>query len=84
MQSNHTPAPWMVTINHSSRTYNIWDEDGNYHDSDILEREANRALISAAPALLEALQQWVEFAENNGGDEAYSFLAQSKAAIASI
>ena len=84
MQSNHTPAPWMVTINHSLRTYKIWDEDGNYHDSDEQEREANRSLISAAPALLEALQQWVAFAENNGGEEAYSFLAQSKALIASI
>ena len=50
-----TPAPWMVTINHSFRTYQIWDEDGNYHDSDIPEREANRALIEAAPDLLAAL-----------------------------
>ena len=50
-----TPAPWTVTINHSFRTYQIWDEDGNYHDSDIPEREANRALIEAAPELLAAL-----------------------------
>jgi hypothetical protein len=45
-----------VTINHSFRTYQIWDEDGNYHDSDIPEREANRALIEAAPFLLETLK----------------------------
>ena len=51
-----TPAPWTVTINHSFRTYQIWDEDGNYHDSDIPEREANRALIEAAPDLLDALK----------------------------
>ena len=84
MKSNHTPAPWMVTMNHSYHTYQIWDEDGNYPDSDEQELEANRSLISAAPALLEALQQWVAFAENNGGEEAYSFLAQSKALIASL
>jgi len=40
------------------------------------------ALMAAAPDLLAALTQWAEYAEQNGGDEAYSFNAATRAAIA--
>ena len=66
-----TAAPWMVTINHSDRTYKIWDEDGNYHDSDEQEREANRALIEAAPDLLDALIAALPYVETALEDRGY-------------
>ena len=81
-----TPAPWMVTINHSYRTYQIWDEDGNYHDSDISEREANRTLIAAAPDLLAVLQEIVETIDFERGatetEDAERLLIATRAAIA--
>ena len=81
-----TPAPWMVTINHSFRTYQIWDEDGNYHDSDIPEREANRTLIEAAPDLLAVLQEIVATIDFERGtletEDAERLLIATRAAIA--
>ena len=40
------------------------------------------ALMAAAPELLAVLTKWAEFAEQNGGDEAYSFNAAARAALA--
>jgi len=81
-----TPPPWLVTINHSTRTYQIWDEDGNYHDSDIPEREANRTLIEAAPDLLAVLQEIVETIDFERGtpetEDAERLLIATRAAIA--
>ena len=81
-----TAAPWTVTINHSFRTYKIWDEDGNYHDSDIPEREANRALIEAAPDLLDVLQEIVATIDFERGtpetEDAERLLIATRAAIA--
>ena len=76
-----TAAPWMVTINHSFRTYQIWDEDGNYHDSDIPEREANRSLIAACPALLAAARRCVAALAANGAPNCEA-AKEARAAIA--
>jgi hypothetical protein len=44
--------------------------------------EIPRSLIAAAQDLLAQLKHAIEFAERNGGDEAYSFLKDYRAAIA--
>jgi hypothetical protein len=80
--TQHTPGPWTVHTNFAAATYTVFDEDGNYGETDGDTLTANAALIAAAPDLLAALTQWAEFAEQNGGDEAYSFNAATRAAIA--
>jgi len=73
MESKHTPGPWIVDEvldvhqfdkNEVANVRLIHSKQGDvayvaYHsrDGDCGEREANAALIAAAPALLEALEQ---------------------------
>lgn len=48
-----------------------------------LEQERKkRKLEAAAPALLAALIKWERYGTDNGGEENYSFLAETRAAIA--
>jgi hypothetical protein len=82
MTTQHTPSPWTVHINYASANYTVFDADGNYGETDGDTLIANAALMAAAPELLAALRQWAEYAEQNGGDEAYSFNAATRAAIA--
>jgi hypothetical protein len=79
--TQHTPGPWTVHTNFATATYTVFDADGNYGETDADTLTANAALIAAAPDLLAALRQWAEYAEQNGGDEAYSFNAATRAAI---
>jgi hypothetical protein len=79
--TQHTPGPWTVHTNFATATYTVFDADGNYGETDADTLTANAALIAAAPDLLAALRQWAEYAEQNGGNEAYSFNAATRAAI---
>ena len=53
--TQHTPGPWTVHTNFATATYTVFDEDGNYAETDGDTLTANAALIAAAPDLLAAL-----------------------------
>jgi hypothetical protein len=89
MNIKHTPGPWHVKggvpLVGIDRPYDIIAGTSLIAQTFIApERSAaaaNAALIAAAPDLLAALKQWAEYAKQNGGDEAYSFNAATRAAI---
>lgn len=93
----HTPGPWVVggasgnegearEIVAASRTIawsaSTWDED----EGDVVteEDDANAHLIAAAPDLLAALKELVDYDEgsNEPGEFGYEILQRCKAAIA--
>jgi hypothetical protein len=80
----HTPGPWKVepSSKHRDRLY-VWDSDewpnmvciaevkeGRY----IGELRANAQLIAAAPDLLEAVKQFVRYAQNGNHPKWGSYL----------
>ena len=86
MVGKHTPGPWKVTegqrtlANVSATTKrgltkSVAQVGGFFRD----DREYNARLIAAAPELLEALQDAVEYLKNHLPDEV---LASHRAAIA--
>jgi hypothetical protein len=91
MHTKHTPGPWKIIILDGHTYINPLRPEGEWgliakihgnSEHKKHKKEANAALIAAAPDLLAALIQWAEYAEQNGGDEAYSFYAATRAAIA--
>ena len=88
MHTQHTPGPWkIITLNGHTyinplRPEGEWGLIAKMVGTSAHKKGANAALIAAAPDLLAALIQWAEYAEQNGGDEAYSFYAATRAAIA--
>jgi len=66
--TQHTPGPWTVHTNFATATYTVFDEDGNYGETDGDTLTANAALIAAAPELLEALQSLAKSFVTWGGD----------------
>ena len=57
--TQHTPGPWTVHINYASANYTVFDEDGNYGETDGDTLTANAALIAAAPEMLAALHRCI-------------------------
>jgi hypothetical protein len=87
--SKHTPGPWLLhgritqgnhlpcsAVTAKTLIAKVYSEAYN----DIDEETANAILIAAAPELLEALKEFVEWIEQ--GDYDISFLAKAQAAIA--
>ena len=78
--TQHTPGPWKtIYAPGQAGAYYLSAPDGVIGLINI--SGADEKLICAAPDLLAALRQWAEYAEQNGGDEAYSFNAATRAAI---
>lgn len=88
MTTKHTPGPWKIitldghTYINPLRPEGEWGLIAKMSGTSAHKKGTNAALIAAAPDLLAALIQWAEYAEQNGGDEAYSFYAATRAAIA--
>lgn len=67
------------------RTF-VVDENGNHLAEMVVlarswqETESNARLMAAAPELLEACERAFGYFQANGGDDAYSFLADLKQA----
>ena len=85
MKAQHTPGPWVVdgkevfsTVGGRRRIAQVWNFDVGQATSD-----ANARLISAAPEILQALQELLEDADNYADDGVYpSPLTRSKARAA--
>lgn len=93
-QATHTPGPWFVSYEHGGGTEIAIDDafgiDGG-RDYDLVtvthgdpeELKANAALVSAAPELLEALQEVFVIGDKLVDDVyGYEFALKAKAAIA--
>ncbi len=92
--SKHTPKPWIFTGagivgNANGMTYTVAEVNGPNRLDLIPMREANKALVCAAPELLEALEALLESAKSSNAslnwatglnDEPASF-DQARAAI---
>jgi hypothetical protein len=67
-KAKHTPGPWHIKRNPVRLA--VRDKNGDYIAEDIRgekeEREANAALIAAAPDLLYAIQAFVDYFEQAG------------------
>lgn len=80
----HTPGPW--TTQHPQGTFEtfIWQAEPHsvlLASAHGLNREANARLIAAAPELLEAVYQLVQWADCMGGFEAPQW-GRARAALA--
>lgn len=71
----HTPAPWRA----SEESATIWGPDGYRVASVNKYQDVN--LIKAAPALYAALHRAVEYFDENGGEESYTWLPMMKEAL---
>ena len=81
METQHSPGPWH--LRHAFGKYELSYDDDMIADmkmSGLPEDADNARLISAAPELLEALQLFVDTAENGGWPSAALVIA--RAAIA--
>ena len=89
MTTQHTPGPWHRNIKPVTR-YPVVFAGRNTHVASVCsgagmppdEAEANCALIIAAPAMLEALRDLLEWAEDTGGWEAPAWQRARKLADA--
>lgn len=54
----HSPGPWVIKPDYGKENvYRLWDENGNYCDDTSPEAmDANAALFSAAPEMLDVLK----------------------------
>ena len=88
-KQQHTPGPWRVTYDgtayfvqeHLKTEVLSVDEHGNPCEWS-KEREDNARLISAAPELLEALEEIVSAADGDGWNQLDGNLRKARAAIA--
>ena len=90
-QFKGTPGPWVIDANNVGSLWNVDDLKGESialshqvaNDKDWSKRNANTALIAAAPELLEALQGFVDlFPDVIDGDAIMPALDAAEAAIA--
>ena len=80
MSAKHTPGPWreLHTCIDDSRGYQICHID--LHGKSEAERDANRRLIAAAPELLDALKDMLDYYGTASAN--VEFLTKARAAIA--
>ena len=80
--NKHTPRPWRTieSTNKTMRTVVGPDFPGQGYIADV-NGEANARLIAAAPELLEALKQFVDYYESMQGHKDNSVIRNGKAAI---
>ena len=83
-----TPGPWTAVYKPSMNLAGIHIRSSdkylevNYCNSSETEMpEANARLIAAAPEMLQALEVAVKYFNDNGGHEAYTFLADMENAL---
>lgn len=82
-----TPGPWVIDANNVGSLWNVDDLKGESialshqvaNDKDWSKRNANTALIAAAPELLEALQDALHAYDKHGEHSEWDF---ARAAIA--
>ena len=91
--NKHTPRPWRTieSTNTTVRTVVGPDFPGQGYIADVnlcrandaqdVDGEANARLIAAAPELLEALKQFVDYYESMQGHKDNSVIRNGKAAI---
>ena len=85
MSAKHTPGPWKIGIadiyQANSGDY-VASVDGPNRADLIQTRNANRALVCAAPDLLEALEDLLTLVEDEGVNLRVNAYAKAKKAIA--
>ena len=90
MMSEHTPGPWRTYNMSKNKILKQWhiQRDDCKHDIALVsldvaadERESVANLIAAAPELLEALKQFVDYYESMQGHKDNSVIRNGKAAI---
>ena len=88
--SKHTPGPWRTYNMSKNKILKQWhiQRDDCKHDIALVsldvaadERESVANLIAAAPELLEALKQFVDYYESMQGHKDNSVIRNGKAAI---
>jgi len=86
--AKHTAGEWLIGGKQVNNPYEIgvWDcgtfKLAKVYGTSPQEAEANAALIAAAPVLLEALKQLLDFTlVTTKGDEGYISVQQAKTAI---
>ena len=88
--SEHTPGPWRTYNMSKNKILKQWhiQRDDCKHDIALVsldvaadERESVANLIAAAPELLEALKQFVDYYESMQGHKDNSVIRNGKAAI---
>jgi len=89
-QAKHTPRPWRTYNMSKNKILKQWhiQRDDCKHDIALVsldvaadERESVANLIAAAPELLEALKQFVDYYESMQGHKDNSVIRNGKAAI---
>ena len=88
--NKHTPGPWRTYNMSKNKILKQWhiQRDDCKHDIALVsldvaadERESVANLIAAAPELLEALKQFVDYYESMQGHKDNSVIRNGKAAI---
>ena len=79
----HSPTPWILTETPTHVTVRSANNEVIFHDDKrLLEVLADAKLVSAAPDLLEALQEVVDAADGDGWKQIDPLFTKQRAAIA--